>query len=138
MREIKFRVWTDKQMIYPHEYNKTCDSYQDLCYVPNNEDNSEGFKIAKWEGGWQEEWEEQIIMQFTGLHDKTGKEIYEGDKVKRRIIGDGMDYIDLTCDVRWAKWCFCLYMHDKFITCLDTAVASGCEVIGNIYEKVIP
>ena len=58
MREIKFRGWffNDKEMIY--------ENYQ-LSY---------DFLSARADKG-----EESLCMQFTGLKDKNGKDIYEGD-----------------------------------------------------------
>lgn len=61
-REIKFRAWFKRQhkMIQP-------------CYA-------EIFKDGSFGGG--ENWNtstECVLMQFTGLRDKNGKEIYEGD-----------------------------------------------------------
>lgn len=59
MREIKFRAWDKKQneMLQPFT---TEDFFSDSGMMYNSHDNC-------------------IFMQFTGLKDKNGKEIYEGD-----------------------------------------------------------
>ena len=63
MRDIKFRCWYDNQM---HKV-------QDISFRHKNI-NLFGADIIKFEDG--------ILMQYTGLKDKNGVEIYEGDKVK--------------------------------------------------------
>lgn len=70
MREIKFRIWADNKF-----YNK--------CLVGNtNNTNDEKWTCPMvWlekQKGWVH-CDNGIICQYTGLHDKNGKEIYEGD-----------------------------------------------------------
>jgi hypothetical protein len=77
---------------------------------------------------------EDTAGQFTGLIDKKGEPIFDGDRLKRRVMQDGGDFIDITCDVRWGKWCYCLYIADKYVGCLDTPIANDSDVVGNIYE----
>jgi uncharacterized phage protein (TIGR01671 family) len=69
-REIKFRAWDKIDKIMRQV---TCYNLYDE-YVRLDEDNS-GNSITR-------KIDDVILMQFTGLLDKNGKEIYEGDIVR--------------------------------------------------------
>ncbi len=70
-REIKFRVWDGEEMIYPKLPFQICTGNELLILNPHIEDSNYQIKQG-----------EHTFMQFTGLLDKNGKEIYKWDIIK--------------------------------------------------------
>jgi uncharacterized phage protein (TIGR01671 family) len=71
MREIKFRVWdkVGKKMMYPQDYEVIHSSFEAIEWNWNYEQFDSGLNLP----------EQGEIMQYTGIKDINGKEIYEGD-----------------------------------------------------------
>ncbi len=133
MREIKFRAW-DKEtekMLMP-------DSNSDGEHIWQFNGNGDIVILAegtKWKEGGGETYEETgfypidcALMQFTGLTDKNGKEIFEGDVLSNIVA-------------RWVvvfnRGCFCHQMVGRPQNPTELALRSlvGGEIIGNIYEN---
>ena len=126
-REIKFRAWNGESMIY------------DLTL--GTKEHAEIIRVCSWPG--------YEFMQYTGLHDKHGQGIYEGDIVRDsedkmcivkfglHVLGccgcfyDGHQSVGFYLDHHNDRWDLGPTAHDKE---WDSA---GLEVVGNIYETPV-
>ena len=112
MREIKFRAWSKLD-------NKMFPSVGvDDGGVTIIDTMAHGLYSVKGE---------TVIMQYTGLLDKNGKEIYEGD-----ILGQEQF---LPWGIMWDKAGFYAYNLHNPSTLYPFESATNREVIGNIYEN---
>jgi uncharacterized phage protein (TIGR01671 family) len=133
-QETRFRFW--------HE------EYQEMVFLKNSGlqyfdfegSYSLGFTVDGYSGFWAHEQYERLtkeaqlfrIMQFTGVLDKNGKDIYEGDIVLQ-LTNNGYK----PEEVKFDFGCFYAGFHTGSSTQKRPKLLSKkVEVVGNIYENV--
>ena len=140
MREIKFRAWDGENML---------NNVVPICGdKPGNMENIveysslAGFRLRPV----------KAVMQFTGLHDKNGREIYEGDVLKHNGTNRNSK-MNPHVIVEFLGGAFCLTApHGSYLLSQDSSVTIRdamfeakeygrkleLEVIGNIHDNPEP
>jgi uncharacterized phage protein (TIGR01671 family) len=125
-REIKFRAW-DRETSTMWQVEGIKFDHLGMGYEVMPPPDSEDIE-------WLSE-EEVSVMQFTGLKDKNGREIYEGDLFPCIYTRDGCTH---TSEVVYQGYAFQLKRHGE---CQQPSVYQSLsdmtrsEGIGNIYEN---
>lgn len=114
MREIKFRAWDGEKFVYSE---------------------------LRQDGGMNHEGETErdilSVSQFTGLHDRNGKEIYEGDIVtlKNKPSEIDADHMQGTGPVIWRSDDLAFaWQNDDCQPPLTWGGTETIEVVGNVFE----
>jgi hypothetical protein len=116
MRPIKFRAWdrTNKRMQY--NFNPVCRGEWSV------------FNVSALLESWLMDYE---LMQFTGLLDRNGKEIWEGDIVEtackergKIVFSNAAFWIEYLPPFNWDAMCLA-----------ELLGVGNCIILGNIWEN---
>lgn len=148
MREIKFRAWDEwsNRMIFQHDMN---------CVIGNKEYYFSLYEESVELLHYDEDYSAYVkcnaeLMQYTGLKDMNGKEVYEGDIVKEKYYEYSkyskkqpsksygvIKRENKSCNL-YIEWHFQdRYEGEAFWNTNQLYINKACEfeVIGNIYEN---
>lgn len=101
--------------------------YGDLCHYANGE-----VTIRQPETGYEMAVVPETIGQFTGITDRNGKKIFEGDIIKTDLFGKN-HFISFGKSAKWGQ-CFCVQSNNSIIY-LTEIYAKSSDIIGDLHSN---
>lgn len=128
-REIKFRAYDKdyERMTYfdDEDYLYQCPFILRLEQVFKKDSNYDDYEDSEY----KDVTDKLELMQYTGLHDKNGKEIYEGDIV---YIASEDENAFILWDKETARY---IIQFKGWCADFDNFYGKDLEVVGNIYDN---
>jgi uncharacterized phage protein (TIGR01671 family) len=120
-REIKFRAWDGNRMVLPQALPAFLEEHFDFQYG--------SFRKIEYKNG--------ILMQYTGINDKNGVDVYEGDFVQYEKKGSPKNPIHGPVVFKCGRFCLENLITGGFRNnfFVSPSFRQGYKVIGNVYEN---
>ena len=124
METVKFRVWNGKEMVY----DIMAGNFGIFYVNPEKGDGLNTKDTACLSENTTKYHEGTPLMQYSGIDDKNGKEIYEGDIFK---LGAEKEVFE----VRFEHGCFMAFCNGKQYGLIGELQICFIDIIGNIYQN---
>lgn len=143
MREIKFRAWNERKG-WKNKDGSDCVPQMEYDGFVIYPDGKKEFPQGGWDLSGRDE--EMTLMQYTGLKDKNGKEIYEGDILKF-LVHYPADFQERNPYKRYGRICGPVLWEEGWLYAdkkehngqddmlLYQSSSQEFEIIGNIYQN---
>ncbi len=143
-REVKFKAWHKTEKLMCDVDTLTNEGAFLIGVKPGEDEIIQELRMvipAPLNGRFCEN-DEFELLEFTGLKDKNGKDIFEGDILKLQYpfrigagvgCGEGFDYREITVSVSFDGGCF--WFTGKGFTDCNWRFYDNYEIIGNIFEN---
>ena len=124
-REIKFRAWDSRVEKWYASYNAPFE------WLGENEKAPEAGVVTYTKQRFPDG---IILMQYTGVKDKNGKEIYEGDVVRIQSESHKSGLVEVVKWIDPTNWVSDVCAVNGFVN-HESIYKTKPEIIGNIYEN---